>query len=225
MKTFTEHTSKKQRVITEGISLLSESQVEELAGFSKMDAAHIIVEMAQVLEFYDNHVLTESMFDSGNVSKAIKILQDKLEKLGLNVEAGEHGSLINSAKKGGAGALKLFAAVAKGDKETVKKIANTEISYSEVLDFLLRLDLAYFHFVTPWIHTIDAITGWDLWINVQKRVGTTSHSAKQAIVRTFHDAIEFLKGKAEVLDGALKKTVINAVNVLDNTLSPSLKFI
>lgn len=207
----------------ERMNLLTEEQVADLAGFSVNEAVSAIVEMSWIVELYDNGVLVPLC--EGEETGLVSVLNSKLSKLGLNIEKSHKGSLFDIAKRGGASMLKLLVAAMKGDKKTMMEIGNTQITFGQVLDFLLKLDMSYFHFVTPWIHTIDAVLGWELWANLQKRVGTASENTRQAVVKTFADAIQFLKDKAELLTGSLKNAVLNTINALDKTLSPDLKHI
>ena len=104
-----------------------------------------------------------------------------LQKLGL--EAHKTKGLIGYIKSFTTGIGKIVIAALKGDKEKVKEIAST-VKKEDVIDFLLKLDMATLHLVSGPIHTIDAITGWHLWAAVKSvaaKAGSVYDEIKKAI--------------------------------------------
>jgi len=115
-----------------------------------------ILKLAFVVENHD--LLTE------NTEILEEGLGDFLNKFGLKIHKGD--GIIDYIAKFSKGAGKLLIAAIKGNKEEVKKIA-TSLDKAQVVDFLLKLDMATMHLVTGPIHMIDAVTGWDLAANLK----------------------------------------------------------
>ena len=101
--------------------------------------------------------------------------QERLDEMSINDFLGKFGlkfhkegpGLIDYVKDFAKGIGKIFTAAVKGDKAEVKRIA-TSITKEQVMDFLLKLDQATLHIITGPIHFVDAITGWDLWADIEK---------------------------------------------------------
>jgi len=83
------------------------------------------------------------------------------EKLSVALSKHKTPGLIEYIAKFTSSVGKLVLAALKGDKKKVKSIASG-LDPSSVIDFLLKLDMATLHLLTMPIHTIDAITGWDI---------------------------------------------------------------
>lgn len=87
----------------------------------------------------------------------------------------------------------------EASKKRAKELANTEIKKEDVIDFLLKLDMATLHLITGPLHTIDAITGWHIWAAVGHKAETALKKAK--------DAIENLKTAAKTVEGKAKEQI------------------
>lgn len=165
-----------------------------------------VVEMIQFMEYVDNdfqETLSEGLLD----------------KIGLSAHKGD-GGLLKIVKNAGITMVKLFAAVIKGDKETAKAIANTEIKKEDVIDFLLKLDQATLHILTGPIHTLEAITGWHIWAKVSKHASDVAH----ATVDSIKDATKYIKSKvAGLSDKAAKKIIANAERIEKLALPPLIQ--
>jgi hypothetical protein len=139
-----------------------------------------LVEIAMFMEQDVNRL--DEAFSVGELGKMAGGL---LKKAGLHLHKGD--GLIQIAMKSGKvmGQFLWYALkAASGDKEAkvkVKELANTEITKEQMLDFLLKLDMATLHVLTGPLHTIDAITGWHLWANVKDKADQGLKKAKEAI--------------------------------------------
>ena len=129
--------------------------------YEKFALLMYLAENNQILnESYDMENLTESQKEQ--IFEGIK---DWFEKVGLSIEKGT--GIIDYVGQFTSGAGKLILAAIKGDKEKVKEIAKG-LKKEKVIDFLLKLDILTLHLVTGPIHTIDAVTGWELMANLEK---------------------------------------------------------
>ncbi len=108
------------------------------------------------------------------------------DKSGMHVHKSKKGLLhyLASASKGVA---TIILAAIKGDSEMIKATMKT-VKKEDVLDVLLKIDMAFLHIITGPIHTLDAITGWHLWANIE-------NAAKQgsALINKIKDALEYVK--------------------------------
>lgn len=202
------------------VDLLTEEQVKELIGFNQSDVIHSIMEMSVLLELDDNDLICESMLIEQN-GKVETVLNKQLNKLGLKVH--KTRGLIDIIKDFGIGFGQLLVAAVKGDKAKVKQIAKS-VTKEDFLDFLLKLDMATLHVVTGPIHMIDAITGWDLWANVKQKAqaaGAAASQSAQAVVKTFKDAIEYMKNKAKsIFDPKMASKLIKRIETIEKSLAP-----
>jgi len=144
----------------------------------------------ELYEAFDQDVdlLNEGVTDSiGGIAKNVGSLLSKgLGKVGGHAHKGT--GLIGYLMKAGKGVGKLMLAVLKGDWDTAKQIANTEVDKGELLDFLLKLDTATMHLVTGPIHTLDAITGWHIGAQIEHAM-----KGKDALVAKIKGAIETIR--------------------------------
>ncbi len=128
------------------------------------EATKLKTEIATLLFIVENESrLDEMLLESEE--KLEEALSDFLGKFGLKIHKGD--GIIDYLMKFSKGAGKLLVSAIKGDKEQVKKIASS-LDKGQVIDFLLKLDMATMHLVTGPIHFIDAVTGWDLSANLKK---------------------------------------------------------
>lgn len=93
-------------------------------------------------------------------------VNDILKKFGLEFEKNSPG-VIDYVVKFTKGVGRFILAAIKGDKKKMKELLKS-VSKEEVLDFLLKLDMLTLHHITGPIHAIDALTGWELWANIEK---------------------------------------------------------
>lgn len=114
-----------------------------------------IIEMLVIMESGDN--LTEGLLD--NVAN----------KLGFKIHKSK--GIIKHLANASKGLSKMIVAAIKGDREKVKEIAKT-VKKKDVMDFLLKLDMATLHMITGPIHLINAITGWDLEVDMNHKSST-----------------------------------------------------
>ncbi len=136
--------------------------------------------------------LNEMMDFGGNTLNEGKI-NDLLKKSGLHLA--KNKGLLSYMKDIGTGVAKLIFAGIKGDKEAIKAVMKT-VKKEAVLDFILKLDMATLHIITSPIHTIDAITGWHLWANVQSAVANAKDiiaKIKTAINTVKHEIGKVMK--------------------------------
>ena len=154
-------------------------------------------------ESYDMDALTEV-----DKEAIVKKTNSWLDKVGMKLHKGT--GIIDYLKVFSKGAGKLIMAAIRKDKDEVKAIANT-IEKEKVLDFLLKLDMATMHIVTGPIHTIDAVTGWDLMANIKKAAETADDKLK-----IFYDAINKVKNSIKtVLGGERQKKMLRVADNLE----------
>jgi hypothetical protein len=110
---------------------------------------------------------TENLDESEELTEAR--FKNLLNRLGLSIH--KQVGLLDYVRSFTQGIGKIIVAALKKDKAAVKQIA-TSIKKEDVIDFLLKLDMATMHLVTGPIHFVDAVTGWDLWANVKHAAGT-----------------------------------------------------
>jgi len=147
-------------------------------------------------------ILVESYLNEANVN-------DYLKKFGLKFHK-EGPGLIDYIKDFVKGTGKIFVAALKGDEKEVKRIAQ-QVTKEKVLDFLLKLDAVTLHVITGPIHIVDALTGWDLWANVERGVEDA-----QSLVVDIWKAIRDLKDKLQrALDDRRKKSVLSCLNKIE----------
>ena len=60
-------------------------------------------------------------------------------------------------------AMKAAVGNEEDKQKLIRIIKETKISSSQLIDFLLKLDMLTLHAITGPIHMIDAVTGWHLW--------------------------------------------------------------
>jgi len=145
--------------------------------------AEAITSLALVLE-------NENFIYGINESINESVINNIAGKFGIKIHKGK--GIIDYIKGFATGAGKMMLAAIKGDKKKVAEIAKT-IKKEEVVDFLLKLDMATLHLVTGPIHFIDAVTGWDLAANISH--GATH--AKSVVVDTFQKAVEYIKDRVK----------------------------
>jgi hypothetical protein len=141
-------------------------------------------------------------------AEAVKKANGWLSKIGMKLHKGK--GIIDYVKQFTGVAGKMILAAIKGDKEAVKKHAEG-VEKHEIMDFLLKLDMATMHIVTGPIHFIDAITGWDLMVNIK-------HAAEGATdkLKAFYDGIKKVKDSiTQVLGGDRQKRMLKVADNLE----------
>jgi hypothetical protein len=141
-------------------------------------------------------------------AEAVKKANGWLSKIGMKLHKGK--GIIDYIKQFTGTIGKMILAAIKGDKEAVKKHSEG-IEKHEVMDFLLKLDMATMHIVTGPIHFIDAITGWDLMVNIK-------HAAEGAVdkLKAFYDGIKKVKDSiSQVLGGNRQKQMLRVADNLE----------
>ena len=122
-------------------------------------------------------------FDFKDISSKFKRI---FKKSGLHISKSD--GLIQMILKSGKHIGKVIwyaMKAAVGNEEDKQKliqiIKETKISSSQLIDFLLKLDMLTLHAITGPIHMIDAVTGWHLWANLGKIGTETKHIFNKAI--------------------------------------------
>jgi hypothetical protein len=152
----------------------------------------------------NEHEHTESELTEG--------VNDWLGKAGLKLHKGK--GLINYVADFTKGAGQMILAAVKGDRAKIKQIANS-IEKEQVVDFLYKLDLATMHVVTGPIHFIDAVTGWDLMVNLKSHV-----TKAKGYVEAFKEAIKKVKETiTSIASGTKKKRLLKHVAILDQSVA------
>jgi len=146
-------------------------------------------------EYRDMEIVLEiSMIldDSANMNEAFDLntLKKGAGALLKSIGGGAHKSgdgLIQVALKSGKLMAEFIwhtlraAAGNEDSKVRMKELANTQITKEQVLDFLLKLDMATLHLVSGPLHLIDAVTGWHIWAHIKTKSEDMLTKAKNAI--------------------------------------------
>jgi hypothetical protein len=166
-----------------------------------------------LLYLSENEEMINESYDLDNLTEAQEILviegvNDWLNKIGMKLHKGN--GIIDYIVQFSKGAGKLILAAMKKDKDEVKKIAQS-LDKAKVMDFLLKLDMATMHIVTGPIHFIDAVTGWDLMVNIQH----AAEGAKDKL-KNFYDAMKKVKDSiVTVLGGKRKEKMLKVADNLE----------
>jgi len=168
--------------------------------------------IALLMYISENEDMINESYDLENLTEAqeeliIEGANDWLEKVGMKLHKGK--GIIDYLASFTKGAGKLIMAAIKKDEEEVKKIASN-FKKEDVVDFLLKLDMATMHIVTGPIHFVDAVTGWDLMANIKH----AAEGAKDKL-KLFYDAIQKVKDSIKaVLDGKRKERMLKVADNL-----------
>jgi len=176
--------------------------------------------IALIMYMVENEdIITESV-DFENLTEAqegmiIEGVNDWLSKVGMKLHKGN--GIIDYLASFTKGAGKLIMAAIRKDEKTVKGLLNS-IKKEEVLDFLLKLDMATMHIVTGPIHFIDAVTGWDLMANLKGAAETAKDKLK-----AFYAAMQKVKDSiATVLAGKRQQRMMKVADNLEYNM-PDVK--
>jgi len=176
--------------------------------------------IALLMYISENENMINESYDLENLTEAqeeliIESVNDWLEKVGMKLHKGN--GIIDYLASFTKGVGKLIMAAISKDKEEVKKIASN-FKKEEVVDFLLKMDMATMHIVTGPIHFVDAVTGWDLMANIKH----AAEGAKDKL-KLFYGAMQKVKGIIQaVLDGKKKERMLKVANKLEYNM-PDLK--
>jgi len=140
----------------------------------------IIIEMAMIVD--DDMTLTEAFNIADLKAKGTSMLK----KIGMGTHNTGDGLIQIALKSGKIMAEFIFHAIraAGGNEksvERVKELANTEVSKEQLMDLLLKLDMATLHLISGPLHAIDAWTGWHVWAHIKTATETGLSKAKKAI--------------------------------------------
>ena len=175
----------------------------------------LVLEMCFIMDA-DQETLNEMLESDDTV-----ILENVFKDLGksmIHIKKGK--GLIQHFKAAGAGMAKMFLALIRGDTDEVKRIAKT-IKSGDVLDFLLKLDQATLHLITGPLHSLEAITGWHIWANIEK-----AHASSGKLVDKLRQAIGTLKTNIGTLIGGKKKVKYDKyLSTIDNSLNDPKSFV
>lgn len=157
----------------------------------------------------------DEMFDEDGLMIEAKI-KDVAKSF---IHVGKGKGLIQYFKSAGKGIGKMFMAAIRGDVEGVKKVAKS-VKATDVIDFLLKLDQATLHLITGPIHSLEAITGWHIWANVQK--------AQKGVVKVaekIKQAIQIIKSNiSDLIGGKKKDQYIKYLDTIDKSVSDPTSF-
>jgi hypothetical protein len=175
----------------------------------------LVKEMMFIMDT-DSETLNEMM-----IAEDDALLEGKLKDFGkglVHVSKGNR-SLIKYFKSAGKGLGKMFIALMKGDVDTVKDIAKT-VKSSDVLDFLLKLDAATLHLITGPIHSLEAITGWHIWANIQK-----AQKGSSKLVDKIKNAIKVIKQNiGSLIAGVKQKEYLKYLDTIENSVADPTSF-
>ena len=157
--------------------------------------------MIYAMDFYDQG-LNESDLNEMDINKF-------LSKFGLKFHK-EGPGLIDYVRDFVKGTGKLFVAAVKGDKAEVMRIA-ASVTKEQVLDFILKLDQATMHILTGPIHFVDAVTGWDLWANMEK----LAKDGKDILVDIWNSLKELKKKIHKAFDPNRETTILKQITDME----------
>jgi len=159
----------------------------------------ILIEMAMIVE--DDMTLNEA-FNVADLKSKGKAL---LKSLGMHTHSSGDGLIQIALKSGKTMAEFIFHSLkgAAGNQKSiirVKELANTEITKEQLMDFLLKLDMAFLHVLSGPLHAVDAWTGWHVWAHIKSSTETALSKAKKAI----HDLADAAKSASDEVKKKLK---------------------
>lgn len=173
------------------------------------DMQRMVLELCTIMDS-EIEVLYE-MVDEDDYTLLENVFTD-LGKSLVHIKKGK--GLIQYFKQAGVGMAKLFMATIKGDVDEVKKIAKS-VKATDVMDFLLKLDQATLHLITGPLHSLEAITGWHIWANVQK-----AHATAGKVVDKIKDAIKTIKSNiGNFIAGTKMKQYMSYLNTIEVSLN------
>ena len=196
------------------------SQSQSSIDLSIMEFMSFMEYMEQLEEGELNGTPLSESYEDGLLMEANKF-KKALEKIGLEVEYNPRGGLIQMFTKIGKTVGKIIylaTRVSFGDEgrkpELIKLLKQTK--REDIIDFLLKLDLATAHVVTAPLHMIDALTGWELKAVIHK----ITKSADVIQVKVKH-AIEDIRGAVKnmstaIFDKKSKKRLTHTIDQLWN---------
>jgi len=176
--------------------------------------------IALLMYMAENDEMINESYDMENLTEAqeemiVEGIHDWLAKVGMKLHKGD--GIIDYVLQFSKGAGQLILAAMKGDEKKVKGIA-ASFKKEKFLDFLLKLDMATMHIVTGPIHFIDAVTGWDLMVNLKGAAETAKDKLKN-----FYDAMKKVKDSISVvLGGDRQKRMLKVASNLEYNM-PDVK--
>jgi len=181
---------KSYKVLQQELNKPSESLIEDIMSIIAIREA----DQTQLYEAFDadcDYILNEGIMDVlkmdvRTVAKNVDGLLNKgLKKVGLHKHKGK--GIISYIMSAGKGVGKMVLAGIRGDTETVKELAQS-VKKEDVLDFVLKLDMATQHLITGPIHMIDAWTGWHIGANLENVI-----RGKDGVVAKIKGAFQTIK--------------------------------
>ena len=184
-----------------------DNEVRTMASMIMERVGLMDVDSILIMENEDPDIIVEGIMDN---------LNSALNKIGLKIER-EKG-LIDYLLAAGKTMAQFFLAALRGDKKTLKQLANKEISKEALVDFVYKLDGATMHVLAGPLHFIEAVTGWNIAANFE-REGMATKIRKT--VSTFKDAIAFLYEKVKAaFKGKTQKKLLNRIKAIEKQLTP-----
>lgn len=127
---------------------------------------------------------TDVILTEGRISSGLQKIKGNLLK---------NDGLIGQLSKAGRGIGQMIMAAIRGDGEKVKEIAS-KVKKEDILKFLLNLDFAYLHLVSPYVHLIDGITGWGIMEKIEHYLEKGKQGVTTLITK-IKKSIEFIKNE------------------------------
>jgi len=173
------------------------------------------ISLIEVYHFMESDVMNEG----------IKEWTDKIGKTlqRLNIRKGAKRGLLDYLKDAGVGVSKLIwfgIKASRGDqnaRDMIAQMTKKEVDRSEVINFLIRLDVVTLGVISMPIRIIEAITGWD----IMGALTTTPEDMK----RNAKQAIENLENISRNVADKTKETLKNIINRLKELLNLNMEAI
>lgn len=141
-----------------------------------------------------------------------------------NLRFKNEASIIDIFKSGGKDMRSLIIHAIKafsGDensKAVVKEIANKKVSMRQVLDFLFKLDDATLHIITGPLHTIAALTGWNIIEALTKMKNKEGEKPEGMPKKNVKNIISNLKNALHTFPAKSRRRALVFVDKLTKTL-------
>jgi hypothetical protein len=174
-------------------------------------------EYIQLQEDASNIIEFLSFIDDPLNEKYTENIQSILTKIGL--KAHKTKGLLSILKDMGKNLGSLIYHMVKAydgnevSKEKVKELSKT-IKKEDLMDLFLRLDMLTLHMLTGPLHMFDALTGWHIAPDIQKKSQDIKHRAKRVI-----DHLEKIKDETT---GKTKKKINKYLTQLKNIFQGTL---
>lgn len=184
--------------------------------------AELTAASVDIVTFINEMEQTDQITEA--VLKDLPDINDVLGKIGLKVHK-TRGllSMLKSASKWVGRVLYYAVKASQGDEEArqlLKTTLKNHVTKEELMDFLLKLDNATLHLLSIPLHTIAAITGWELEANLQQLTNYTKIAGQK-----IEDTIKFLEDLKRRSKDEIKKKIDDIIMAIKKYITPPEKVV